>query len=88
MGRATAKKKLALGRGQKSLNYNNKVNFKVFIPNFVCVLTNRIYKTYQTGFFSDAWVMPKGWDLGVPCMPTAQGVKSLFFRTWSCSISN
>ena len=24
---------------------------KIFIPNFVCVLTNERYKTYQTGFF-------------------------------------
>ena len=23
---------------------------KIFIPNFVCVLTNERYKTYQTGF--------------------------------------
>ena len=23
---------------------------KMFIPNFVCVLTNERYKTYQTGF--------------------------------------
>ena len=32
-------------------NFNYKVNFKdFFIPNFVCVLTNERYKTYQTGF--------------------------------------
>ena len=24
---------------------------KIFLPNFVCVLTNERYKTYQTGFF-------------------------------------
>ena len=24
---------------------------KIFIPNFVCVLTNERYKVYQTGFF-------------------------------------
>ena len=23
---------------------------KIFVPNFVCVLTNERYKTYQTGF--------------------------------------
>ena len=34
-------------KGLISLNY--KVNFKDFIPNFVCVLTNKRYKTYQTG---------------------------------------
>ena len=38
-------------KGQISLNFNNKVNFKdFFIPNVVCVLTNKIYKTYQTEF--------------------------------------
>ena len=37
-------------KGQISFNFNFKVNFKDFIPNFVCVLTNERYKTYQTGF--------------------------------------
>ena len=37
-------------KGQISFNFNYKVNFKIFIPNFVCVLTNERYKTYQTGF--------------------------------------
>ena len=32
------------------LNFGYHVNFKDFIPHFVCVLTNEIYKTYQTGF--------------------------------------
>ena len=36
--------------GQISFNFNYKINFKIFIPNFVCVLTNERYKTYQTGF--------------------------------------
>ena len=53
------KKKLApppgaLGRGQK-VKYHlisiTKSISKIFIPNFVCVLTNKRYKTYQTGFF-------------------------------------
>ena len=42
---------------------------KILLPSFVCVLTNERYKTYQTGFFSVAWVMSQGWDLwalGVP----------------------
>ena len=30
----------------------------------MCVLTDQRYKTYQTGFCSDAWVMPQGWDFG------------------------
>ena len=37
--------------GPISFNFNYKVNFKDFISNFVCVLTNERYKTYQTGFF-------------------------------------
>ena len=57
-----------LGRGQK-VKYHlisiTKSISKFFIPNFVCVLTNERYKTYQTGFYSVAWVMPLGWDLGV-----------------------
>ena len=43
-----------LGRGQK-VKYHlismTKSISKIFIPNFVCVLTNERYKTYQTGFF-------------------------------------
>ena len=35
-----------------------------FKPNFVCLLTNKRYKTYQTGFSFVTWVMPQGWDLG------------------------
>ena len=51
----TSKKKLApppgaLGRGQK-VKYHLISISKIFIPNFVCVLTNERYKTYQTGFF-------------------------------------
>ena len=43
----------ALGRGQKAkyhLISITKSISKIFIPNFVCVLTNERYKTYQTGF--------------------------------------
>ena len=43
----------AIGRGQK-VKYHlisiTKSISKIFIPNFVCVLTNERYKTYQTGF--------------------------------------
>ena len=43
----------ALGRGQK-VKYHlfsiAKSISKIFILNFVCVLTNERYKTYQTGF--------------------------------------
>ena len=42
----------ALGRGQKVkyLISITKSISKIFVPNFVCVLTNERYKTYQTGF--------------------------------------
>ena len=35
---------------------------KIFKPN----LTNDRYITYQTGFSFGPWVMPQGWDWGVP----------------------
>ena len=38
---------------------------KIFIPNFVCVLTNERYKHIRCDFHSVAGVMPQGWDLGV-----------------------
>ena len=57
MGRATLKKLAlppgALGRGQKVKYYLISITksiSKIFIPNFVCVLTNEGYKKYQTGF--------------------------------------
>ena len=40
-------------RGQKVkyhlMSIANSIS-KIFIPNFVCLLTNERYKTYQTGF--------------------------------------
>ena len=42
---------------------------KIFIPNFVCVLTNDRYKNIRRDLYSVAWDMPQGWDfwaLGVP----------------------
>ena len=43
----------ALGRGQK-VKYHlisiTKSISKIFISNFVCIITNERYKTYQTGF--------------------------------------
>ena len=43
----------AVGRGKKVkyhlISTTNSIS-KSFIPNFVCVLTNERYKTYQTGF--------------------------------------
>ena len=40
-------------------------NFKIFIPNFVCVLTNERYKTYQSGFFFCRLGHALGVELGV-----------------------
>ena len=37
-------------KGQISSNFGYHVNFKILIPNFVCVLANERYKTNQTGF--------------------------------------
>ena len=78
----------ALGRGQK-VKYHlisiTKSISKVFIPNFVCVLTNESYKTYQTGFLFCRLGHAPGvglWGTG-----SAQGVKKKF-QTWSCGISN
>ena len=68
----------AMGRGQK-VKYHlisiTKSISKIFIPNFVCVLTNERYKTYQTGFYSVAWVTPQGWDFGALGAPRG----SIFF---------
>ena len=79
----------ALGRGQK-VKYHlisiTKSISKIFIPKFVCVLTNERYKTYQTGFL----FCHLGHTPGVGLWGTggAQGVKKFFFQTWSFGISN
>ena len=42
---------------------------KIFIPNFVCVLTNERYKSYQTGFLFCRLGHAPGvglWGVGVP----------------------
>ena len=70
----------ALGRGEK-VKYHlisiTKSISKIFIPNFVCVLTNKRYKTYQTGFL----FCPLGHAPGVGLWGTggAQGGKKIFF---------
>ena len=79
----------ALERGQKVkyhlISITESIS-KIFIPNFVCVLTNERYKTYQKGFS----ICPLGHAPGVGLCGTggAQGVKNFFFQTWSCGISN
>ena len=44
---------------------------KIFIPNFVRVLTDK-RKYIEQNFYSVAGIMPQGWDLGV-----LGGVKNL-----------
>ena len=53
-------------KGQISLNLNYKVNFKDFKPNFVYLLTNERYITYQTGISLSSLGDAQGWDLGLP----------------------
>ena len=71
----------ALGRGQK-VKYHlisiTKSISKIFIPNFVCVLTNERYKTYQTGFL----LYRLGHDAGLGLRGTggAKGSKNIFFK--------
>ena len=69
----------ALGRGQKVKFYLisiTKLISKIFIPNFVCILTNERYKTYQMGFSFCCLGHAPGvglWGAG-----GAQGVKQKF----------
>ena len=70
-------------KGQISLNFKYKVNFKDFIPNFVCVLTHERYKTtkhIRRDFHSVAWVMPQGWDFGALGVP--MGSKKSNMAMW------
>ena len=69
----------ALGRGQK-VKYHlisiKKSISKIFIPNFVCVLTNERYKTYQTGLSFCCLGHAPG--VGHRGTGVAQGVKKKF----------
>ena len=71
----------ALGRGQK-VKYHlisiTKSISKIFIPNFVCVLTNERYKTYQTGFL--LYRLGHAAGLGLRGTGGAQGSKNNFFK--------
>ena len=76
-------------RGQK-VKYHlisiTKSFSKIFIPNFVCVLTNERYKINLTGFsFCRLGHAP---GVGLWGAGGAQGVKKNYFQTWSCGISN
>ena len=62
----------ALGRGQKVkyhlISFTKSIS-KIFVPNFVCVLTNEVTKHIRQDFYSVARVMPQGWDLGALGVP-------------------
>ena len=68
----------ALGRGQK-VKYHlisiTKSISKIFIPNFVCILTNERYKTIQTRFSFCPLGHAPGVRLGAP-----RGSKKFFFK--------
>ena len=79
----------ALGRGQKVryhlISITESIS-KIFIPNFVCVLTNERYKTYQMGFlFCHMGHAP---EVELRGTGGVQGVKKKIFQTWSCGILN
>ena len=70
-----------LGEGPKgriSLNLNCNAISKNFKPNFVYLLTNERYITYQQGFSLGLLGHAYGWYLGVPCVWGGGGVKKKF----------
>ena len=71
------------GEGSKdqiSFNFNYKVNFKDFLYQTVCVFSQMKDTIHiRRDFYSVAWVMPQGWDLGALGCP-ALGSKKFFFK--------
>ena len=69
----------ALGGAKRSniikSQFNTKMISKIFKQNFVCLLTNERYKTYQTGFSFDCLGHAPGIGLG----GTVGGWGSIFF---------
>ena len=51
---------------------------KIFIPNFVCVLTNERYKTYQTGFLFCCLGHAPG--VGIGALGVPRGSNNFFFK--------
>ena len=87
MGRATSNFFLAppsgaLGRDQKVkyhlISITKSISKFLFLPNFVCVLKNERYKTYQTGFSFCCLGHAPG--VGLWCAWGAQGFKKYFFK--------
>ena len=70
----------ALGRGQKVndhlISFTRSIS-KIFIPNFVCVLPNEIYKTCQTEISFCCLCHAPGCYLGAP---GAHVVNLFFFK--------
>ena len=65
------------GRGQKGkyhLISITKSISKIFMPNFVCVLTNERYKTYKTRLLFCHLGHAQGWDFGMLGGPGGQKV--------------
>ena len=69
-----------MSKGQISFKFNNKVSFKDVVPNYVCVLTNKRYKTNGPGCLA----MLQGWEFG------AEGVHrgSIVFNMAMCHIKS
>ena len=51
---------------------------KIFIPNFVCVLTNERYKTYQMGFLICCLAHAPG--VGLRALGVPRGSNNFFFK--------
>ena len=66
-------------KGQISLNFNYKVNFKDFYTKIgVCFSQIKDIKHIKQDFHSIAWLMPQGWDFGALGVP--RGTKQKFFE--------
>ena len=73
-------------KGQISINFNYKVNFKDFYTK-LCVCS---HKRKIQNILDEILFCCLGHDPGVGLRGTggAQGVEFFFFQTWSCGISN
>ena len=74
-------------KGQISLNFNYKANFKDFSTK-LCVCTHKwkIQNISDGIFILSPGSCPRGGTLGGLWVP--RGSKIIFFQTWSCGISN
>ena len=72
-------------KGQISLNLNHKVNFKDFFKTLVVFSQMKDIKYIRRDFNLVAWVMPQGWDLGVPWEVGDQFFFPKFNQIWCTS---